>query len=582
MLRPSASRPAFLVTLCLASTVCGGGSSESGSASDTQVTGASNSTTAGPGTSDATSDGSTASTSGGSDSGSSDSDSVDPTTTTDPTDATSETTSIYDVGTPDVGETSATTGPMPTCKVVDELDAIGDCGQEAPADSFNPEVQWTWGGNNTSVSVIPLVANLTDDNDDGEIDLCDTPDVVIVVGSLTGSIVVLDGADGHEHFTIPTPVNPFYTPAIGDIDNDGLPEIATASGKPHKLVVFEHDGALKWTSAATWNTAQGGAIAIADLDNDGSPELLADGAVFDADGNLMWQAPEQTGWLLAQKNTVPIAADLDNDGDQEVILGQSAFQHDGALIYEHLEITPGYPQVANLDNDSDPEILINNSNGVTILEHDGTVKFLNARPNGDPVGPIGNNWFRPATVHDFDGDEHAEFAVSSAAHYTVFKKSLATSWIVNVQDGSGWATGTAFDFLGDGVAEAMYADEINLYVYDGESGAVLLDVPRSSSTLIEYPIVADVDNDGSSEIVVVSNTPFEGDQTSPAVQVIRDAEDRWIQARRIWNQHSYHVTNVREDGTIPQFEQPSWQSINTYRTNAQIEDGSVCKPMPPV
>jgi CheY-like chemotaxis protein len=33
------------------------------------------------------------------------------------------------------------------------------------------------------------------------------------------------------------------------------------------------------------------------------------------------------------------------------------------------------------------------------------------------------------------------------------------------------------------------------------------------------------------------------------------------------------MTNVREDGTIPQFEKPSWKNLNTYRTNAQIEGG---------
>ena len=53
--------------------------------------------------------------------------------------------------------------------------------------------------------------------------------------------------------------------------------------------------------------------------------------------------------------------------------------------------------------------------------------------------------------------------------------------------------------------------------------------------------IAVIDNDGSAEIVVVSNG---GSQ--PAVQVIRDVEDRWIQARRIWNQHAYHVTNVMQ------------------------------------
>jgi hypothetical protein len=148
-----------------------------------------------------------------------------------------------------------------------------------------------------------------------------------------------------------------------------------------------------------------------------------------------------------------------------------------------------------------------------------------------------------------------------------------------VQDGSGWAAGTAFDFLGDGVAEAMYADEASLFIY-GDGGAIELQVPRSSTTLIEYPVVADVDNDGSAEIVVVSGQNWDDMQTSPTVQVIRDVEDRWIQARRIWNQHTYHVTNVREDGTIPAVEPKSWQLLNTYRTNAQIENGSVCQPPP--
>src|SRR5687767_14127836 len=104
-------------------------------------------------------------------------------------------------------------------------------------------------------------------------------------------------------------------------------------------------------------------------------------------------------------------------------------------------------------------------------------------------------------------------------------------WTANVQDGSGWAAGTAFDFDGDGVAEAMYADEATLFVFDG-LGSPLLAVPRSSKTLIEYPVVADVDNDGSAEIVVVSDRDFGGQQTSPTVQVIRDKQDRWIQARR--------------------------------------------------
>ena len=127
----------------------------------------------------------------------------------------------------------------------------------------------------------------------------------------------------------------------------------------------------------------------------------------------------------------------------------------------------------------------------------------------------------------------------------------------------------------------MYADETDLYIFD-ETGAVLLQSARGSGTVIEYPVVADIDNDGSAEILVVSQYAFLGEDNLFTVQAIRDVEDRWIQARRIWNQHAYYVTNVREDGTIPRVQPNSWELFNTFRTNIQIENGGLCRPIPVV
>src|SRR5690606_16679183 len=103
----------------------------------------------------------------------------------------------------------------------------------------------------------------------------------------------------------------------------------------------------------------------------------------------------------------------------------------------------------------------------------------------------------------------------------------------------------------------MYADEEHFRIYDGQTGAELLAQQRGSPTISEYPVVADIDNDGSAEILVVSSTG------QPALQALRDVEDRWIQARRIWNQHAYYVTNVREDSTIPQQPISNWVTLNT-------------------
>jgi len=484
---------------------------------------------------------------------------------------------LFDQGLPPDGGGGPTGDP---CKVSDEGNAVGKCGTVAPPDSFEPDVQWTWTGAAVPGGTFtpPLVANITDDDGNGVIDLCDVPDVVLVAQSpgFDGALYVLDGATGVEHWSIASGLSTYIVPAVGDIDGDGMVEILAGTngagfGGDSAVTAYEHDGSPKWTSPVQINHGQGFAIALADIDHDGDVEIVADDTVLDHQGNLVWTAPEPIGWSQYDiwHCTATAVADLDGDDDMEIILGQAAYRNDGTQYYLHAEVEPGFPQVANLDADPQPEILVTTRAGLNLIQHDGTLTYTDSRPTGDAYP----GWFRPATVHDFDGDGEPEMAVSSATHYSVLETDLSILWTANVQDASGWSAGTAFDFLGDGTAEAMYTDEVNLFVFDG-TGSSIFTVPRTSPTLIEYPTVADVDNDGSAEILVPSYGSV------PTLQVIRDVEDRWIQARRIWNQHTYHVTNVREDGTIPQFEPRSWELLNTYRTNAQIEGGAICNPEP--
>jgi hypothetical protein len=464
----------------------------------------------------------------------------------------------------------------------DEFGSIDDCTEIAPPDSFEPDVQWEWAGDGAEIYsiVTPLVANLTDDDGNGTIDLCDVPDVVVVASSnygapnLPGHIYVLDGATGDEIYMFETAVDHTVTPAIGDIDGDALPEIVSADVNGY-LIAFENDGTFKWQGTGAWTGSTSayddhysGAIALADLNEDGEVEIISGNMVSDHDGEWMWTAAQPSGpW------SATAVADLDGEPGLEVVLGHAAYHADGSIYYVNAAISPGYPQIADLDGDGLPEVLVTNPNGISVLENDGTTKYADLRPTGAAVGYT--TWVRPATIHDFDGDGDPEFALSSASSYTVYEADASIVWSTTVSDASGIAAGTAFDFLGDGTAEAMYADETNMFIFD-DAGGVLLQTPRSSGTLSEYPVVADIDNDGSAEIVVVSNMIYSA--TSPTVQAIRDVGDRWIQARRIWNQHTYHVTNVREDGTIPTVEAKSWELFNTYRTNIQIENGGVCDP----
>lgn len=482
---------------------------------------------------------------------------------------------VYDVG---VGETG---GPMQQCEVGDDIDGIGSCDAPPLSESFNAEVQWSWTGGDTGRSyVTPLVGNLTDDNDDGSVDLCDTPDIVVVATGVmgpsdAGTIVVLSGNSnpgGDVHWQYGQDIAAIFNPALGDIDDDGLMEIVAveATGNPneYRLIALSNEGELEWAADPHPALSLFGHIALADMDADGDVEIMAGGLIADHEGNEVTVIPG-----LEDSAASGFAVDLDDDGDLEYVHPRGAHHHDGTLYFSHDNAASlVFPQVADIDGDEMPEILYANydSGGMAIYEHNGTLKVDALMPSLSGL---------PAAMHDMNGDGQVDMAGGNGSYsdpyYGVieFDGSEAwEAWSVSVQGGC-CASGTAFDFLGDATAEAMFADDYDLYIF-GEDGEVLTSAPRRSSTGTDYPVVADVDNDGSAEIIVVAAEPSE----APALQVIRDEAEGWVQARRIWNQHAYHVTNVREDGTIPMVQPKNWRDLNTFRTQAQISADGVCVP----
>jgi FG-GAP-like repeat len=470
----------------------------------------------------------------------------------------------------------------------------------APPNSFNPVLKWSWTDPQTTGTsfyegsmVTPIVANFTDDNGDGMIDLCDIPDVIVATGGgpigAQGSLYMLAGDTGKLEYTfdLPGDVDSSVNPALGDIDGDGIPEVLANDTEGH-LVAFDNKGKVKWKSTVigaykSVTASYCHAIAIHDLDGDGNPEIIVAFEVYDNKGNLKFGYDESSfdGAYWCPANT---AADLDGDGKMEVIFGNAAFHSDGTK-YWSIAGPPGQPQVADLNQDGTPEIFVAREDGIVIVSHDGQILSGPTQLYDPQVSP--NCWSKPGVVHDFDGDGHPDISDSSCAHVSVYHVNQTTfqisvNWSEPIDDTSGLASSTAFDFLGSGIAEGVYGDQDNLWVFDGLTGKVQMSATRASGTLIEYPIVADVDNDGSADIVVVSNVG--GDMPSNykhTVDVYEDSMKRWIPTRRIWNQHAYYVSNVREDGTIPPHPQPSWLGLNTFRTNSEIQAGQNCAPPPP-
>jgi hypothetical protein len=445
-------------------------------------------------------------------------------------------------------------------------------------------------------------------------------------------------------------------PALANLDFVGFPEIVignrVVSLKKDDLGSFAIDKVYfgdptkgRGTSNQT-DFITGPMVCVADLTSDVGMEIVAGPTVYrlpasppagcgdpadltnacpldvvwDATGSL---APEQSDGLCAVADVFgPCSGEVDCaanppgpdnplDGAPEVVLianGHLVILNgaDGTLLRDD-DLgggeRGGAPNVDDFDGDGFPEI-------ATALSDFYRVIDLQA-PDDDNCPAWPNTL--DASSDDLQGNpardpgsdscmDDADCTVSGTTCNELAKKCvcLHNGWQRDTEDDSSRVTSSSvFDFNGDGAAEVAYGDECYFRVYDGATGGVYLALPSVSRTIIENPVVADVDNDGNAEIVFIANNWIEQcdegdtssnsgwdadsmlaawptgttpkDQLPSGITVLGDPTDTWVAARRVWNQHAYHVTNVLESGAIPLHEPESWKPLNgrlynTYRS----------------
>ena len=487
--------------------------------------------------------------------------------------------------------------------------------------AFSPEYN--------QVMMTPVVINMTDDNNDSLVDENDVPDVIFASfkgGSYNspGVIHVISGDDGREL----AGTTPIYHSSddfgAADIDGDGVPElIASTATEIHALSLVKDASAptgyawkVKYKIAHGQSSVQRLYVSFANLENDGIVDIVTSLGVLNVvDNALVWKEGCHTS--LGR----PAIADLNGDGVMEIINNYILNNHCKRLdSVSH----GGFVAVADLMPDSTsaeelgelkPELARVVSGAL-----EGSFQFYKVYVKDDVwttklvwSAPIPINYARakalrgvdcklaanknngncnsgggPLVIADFNGDGTPDVGVAARWYYIVYSNDGTPNggkvlWAHSqTQDYSSAVTGSSvFDFEGDGVAEVVYADETRLRVYSGpglhkdldgdgyDDPDILYDIPNSSGTLWEYPLIVDVDNDGSTEIVVVSNNyafkPVTG------VRAFEDPGGQWVRTRRIWNQHHYHVTNINENGSVPAHEEINWlhPKLNNYRQNVQ-------------
>jgi len=322
-----------------------------------------------------------------------------------------------------------------------------------------------------------------------------------------------------------------------------------------------------------------GGPTIANLDGEGLPEIVVGANVIDAQGTLLWHQAGSCGDNYRSHASAPFSLpiDVDDDGKMEIVAGDAMYDTQGNALFD-TGYGDGFVAAADFNGDQRPEIVVV-ANGAVRLQSSRngeilwlrTAQDLNALPQCAPdCGLLG-----PPTIADFDGDGQPEIGVAGADVYIVLDTWGSVLWSIQSRDGSSNITGSAvFDFEGDHHAEVVYADEISLKVLRGSDGVTLYEQPHSSLTACEYPVIADVDGDYNAEIVIAQNDLMaDAPQKFKGVRVFGDAKDNWVSTRRVWNQHAYHVTNVELSGKIPVVAEQNWKvaGLNNFRQNVQGE-----------
>jgi hypothetical protein len=244
------------------------------------------------------------------------------------------------------------------------------------------------------------------------------------------------------------------SPAVGNFDDDPQLEIVCAEPSENAgynsssgqwndegvIHVYNLDG----SEVAGWPQYTAGVIfsspAVGDINHDGYPEVVvglefADPApdsryggvyVFDRNGNVLPGWPFEKGWNFASS---PSLADFDHDGDLEIVISQLGYQT--YVIHHNGTLASGWPRqtdwndyystvIGDINNDNIPDIVTTAGDGFypSIYEHGGVYAW---NYNGTPIPGFPKvtevDAQAPATIADIDHDGKVEILASSDWDY---------------------------------------------------------------------------------------------------------------------------------------------------------------------
>jgi outer membrane protein assembly factor BamB len=373
------------------------------------------------------------------------------------------------------------------------------------ASADHPEILWWYDLNAPSFGS----AAVGDIDDDGK------PEIVFGT-YFNGEVIHAINADsGTVLWTYNTGGCNDASPAIADVDLDGELEVIVPASSPCMVYCFDGaSGDVEWSTPTSYHSIDS-PPAIADVDNDDKPEIVFGtfyGYVYclnGEDGSQSWRTNLGTDSYI---QSGPNILDVDGDEQLDVVVAQFAgdcrvyaMTGDSARILWYNDQPQDYMyhggSFADIDEDGKPEIAIGC--------YDGNLYVINAE-DGSPEWNYSAYFYigAPTSVADLNNDDHLEVVLVSYNELIVV--SHEGDYIWSYPTGGNMFRGAAIsDVNGDGVLDVAFgSDDGILRVLRGDNGQVIwnynLQAHYGNTFEMDHaPVIADFDGDGKLDIFIV-------------------------------------------------------------------------------
>ncbi|MCG9575698.1 FG-GAP-like repeat-containing protein [Vibrio tubiashii] len=396
-------------------------------------------------------------------------------------------------------------------------------------------------------------------------------------------------ANGAEVWSYPTPYRAWFS-SVANLDDDASPELIVSiprtASEPDRssFSVLEHDGSVKWSVTNVSNPG-GGVQAVSNFLGKPNTSAISQSDTFGFKHRKSAKLAVEDEQLLYVNSGLAIDAIGTNEGN---LVGG-----DGGHVNTPIDLS----QVTEVAITSGKyfwggkhllALEFYYADGSSIMFGSKRAAFWQKTehfqlPKGKTISAV-NVWSKGWLVEALQfeltesaGNETLGIVYAGYNAVDMYNRHGELVWTVPNDDSTSGKIGvSAFDFTGNGIDEVLVQDQSKVRILDGRSGLALAEIANSTGSLWEFPVVADLAGDNDAELVIVANDYDERYSTNHGVYVYNSDDDDkpWKNATRIWNQHAFYLSNINQDGTLPDKYEPSWLTHNTYRSSSYIAEES--------